>query len=225
MNDFDFDIKEKKSIARGAYHKKNGSKSKKCSLPSDNLTAKELRAMSGEVKNYKLSEPMGFKEFRKMPVDLQNEYIRKLCSRFNLTTSAVMELFGVSHKTAFVILSSAGVHNAKGHRMSKEDASAFEFWLSDKSEAKEPAEEAATEEATETEEPAESTVVPAETAKADLFDTLEEEANRKTIEHGSMFYRGDTQKILRDIGSLFSILPDEKMCVRVEFWPAGEEEA
>lgn len=37
------DIKEKKSIGRGAFAKKNGSKSKKCTLPYEYLTKKGER--------------------------------------------------------------------------------------------------------------------------------------------------------------------------------------
>ena len=52
MNDFDFDVLQKKRIARGAYHRKNGSKSKRCTLPSDYLTAAEKRKLNGEVMDY-----------------------------------------------------------------------------------------------------------------------------------------------------------------------------
>ena len=38
------DIQEKKSIGRGAFHKKNGSKSKKCNFPSDYMTKKGERS-------------------------------------------------------------------------------------------------------------------------------------------------------------------------------------
>ena len=37
MNDFDFENMQKKRIAQGARHRVCGSKSKKCSLPSDLL--------------------------------------------------------------------------------------------------------------------------------------------------------------------------------------------
>lgn len=46
MNDIEFilkeDIKEKKKAGSGYRYKKNGSKSKKCTLPSDNLSKKEI---------------------------------------------------------------------------------------------------------------------------------------------------------------------------------------
>ena len=40
------DIQDKKSIGRGAFHKKTGSKSKKCTLPSDYLSGKEKKALN-----------------------------------------------------------------------------------------------------------------------------------------------------------------------------------
>ena len=47
MNDVEFilreEAKEKKSAGRGYHAKKNGSKSKKCSLPHDNLSKKRIK--------------------------------------------------------------------------------------------------------------------------------------------------------------------------------------
>ena len=42
MNDFDYDALQKKRIAAGARHMKRGSRSKRCSLPSDNLTPSRM---------------------------------------------------------------------------------------------------------------------------------------------------------------------------------------
>ena len=56
MNDIEFilkeDIKKKKQAGSGYRYKKNGSKSKKCSLPSDHLSKKEIEKMNGECKVY-----------------------------------------------------------------------------------------------------------------------------------------------------------------------------
>ena len=60
MNDekyaFIEDVTERKSIARGAFHKKGGAKSNKCTLPSDYLTRKEREKMNGEVKTWNLNK-------------------------------------------------------------------------------------------------------------------------------------------------------------------------
>ena len=45
--------RETKRTARGAAAKKCGSKSKKCSLPSDYLSAKQRKGLNGKVMEYK----------------------------------------------------------------------------------------------------------------------------------------------------------------------------
>ena len=75
MHDFDYDAMQKKRIARGASHMKCGSKSKKCTLPSDYLTAAQKRRLNGPVSTYKLDEPMNWESFKAMPEDLQKKYI------------------------------------------------------------------------------------------------------------------------------------------------------
>ena len=82
MNDVEFilkeDIKEKKQAGRGYYHKKNGSKSKKCHLPSDSLSKKEIEKMNGECKVYNFNKLMSYSNFCAMPVDLQIKYLETL---------------------------------------------------------------------------------------------------------------------------------------------------
>ena len=75
MNDFDYDVMQKKRIARGASRMKRGSKSKKCTLPSDYLTAAQKRRLNGPVSTYKLDEPMSLESFKAMPEDLQKQYM------------------------------------------------------------------------------------------------------------------------------------------------------
>ena len=60
MNDFDYDALQKKRIASGAFHMKRGSRSKRCSLPSDNLTPAQLKRRNGPVSTYKLDQPMSW---------------------------------------------------------------------------------------------------------------------------------------------------------------------
>jgi len=69
---------ERKRIGRGAVARKNGSKSKKCGLPSDYLSAAEKKKLNGECVTYELSRPMSWQDFKGMPHDIQSEYIRKL---------------------------------------------------------------------------------------------------------------------------------------------------
>lgn len=96
MNNFDYEVLQKKRIAAGARHRKCGSKSKFCSLPSDNMTAAEWKRRNGKVKTYNLMAPMGWDEFKSMPHDLQQQYLDTLQTRFNVSVNRISkELFGL----------------------------------------------------------------------------------------------------------------------------------
>lgn len=88
--------RERKRIGAGAYARKNGSRTKKCTLPSDNMTAGEIRKRNGEIMQYKLNQPMKWKEFRSMPEDLQKEYIQKLASEKKARGIDIAEMLGVT---------------------------------------------------------------------------------------------------------------------------------
>lgn len=112
MNDVEFilkeDIKEKKQAGRGYYHKKNGSKSKKCRLPSDHLSKKELNKMNGECKVYNFNKPMSYSNFCAMPVDLRIKYLEMLRDKFGANQTEISKMMGVavttlsSHRAKFL---------------------------------------------------------------------------------------------------------------------------
>lgn len=93
MNDFDYDAMQKKRIARGAAHMKRGSKSKKCTLPSDYLTAAQRRKLNGPVSTYKLDEPMNWESFKAMPEDLQKQYILGLQENYGANDEMMGKMF------------------------------------------------------------------------------------------------------------------------------------
>ena len=93
MNDFDYDVMQKKRIARGAAHIKG------CSLPSDNLTAAQKRRLNGPVSTYKLDEPMSWESFKAMPEDLQKQYILNLQNTYQANDKMIGKLFGKSDVT------------------------------------------------------------------------------------------------------------------------------
>lgn len=131
MNDFDYDAMQKKRIARGAQHKRCGSKSKNCSLPSDNLTPAQMRALNGEVKQYNLNEPMTWEAFKAMPQDLQVQYVKGLNSRFGVGMKAVgEELFLQSGNIVRYHFKRHGVKcDVVGSRRSREMRRIWEAWL------------------------------------------------------------------------------------------------
>ena len=96
MHDFDYDAMQKKRIARGASHMKRGSKSKKCTLPSDYLTAAQKRRLNGPVSTYKLDEPMNWESFKAMPEDLQKKYILNLQETYQANNNMLGKMFGVT---------------------------------------------------------------------------------------------------------------------------------
>lgn len=96
MNSFDYEVMQKKRIAAGARHRKCGSKSKFCALPSDNMTTSEWKRRNGKVKTYSMNLPMTWGEFKSMPLDLQQSYIDSLQSRFNISINRIsVDLFGL----------------------------------------------------------------------------------------------------------------------------------
>lgn len=93
---FEQTSRERKRIGAGIYSRKRGSRSKKCTLPSDNMTAGQLKKRNGEVMQYNLKAPMGWLVFRSMPADLQREYINSCAYRYEARSCDMAEMFGVS---------------------------------------------------------------------------------------------------------------------------------
>ena len=96
MNDFDYDARQKKRVAASARRRKSGSRSRYVGLPSDHLTQKELRAMSGEVQTYNMNAPVRWSAFLSWPHDLQQEYVSKLQADYGATGEMLAECFDTS---------------------------------------------------------------------------------------------------------------------------------
>lgn len=132
MNDFDFDVMQKKRIANNAARMKRGSKSKKCSLPSDHLTPAQWKRRNGPVSTYSLNQPMDWETFKSLPTDIQQSYIDILQSRFNVTASTISkELFGKTGPALKALIEKNGLKyiKMKGKNMSADDREAWEHWL------------------------------------------------------------------------------------------------
>ena len=85
------DIKTKKANGRGSFHKKCGSKSKKCTLPSDYLTRKEKLNLNSGVETWNMSTFYSFQDFKKMPSDIQVEYINGIIDKYSVALKNVCE--------------------------------------------------------------------------------------------------------------------------------------
>jgi hypothetical protein len=87
------DCREKKQIAHSASHVKRGSRSRACSLPSDALTPSQLKKMSGKCAVYSLDKVYSYKDFKKLPVDFQADYLNHWMERFGVSLSTLGQHF------------------------------------------------------------------------------------------------------------------------------------
>ena len=117
MNDFDYDVLQKKRTAAGARHMKRGSRSKRCSLPSDHLTPAQLKRRNGPVSTYKLDAPMRWDDFKAMPVDLQKQYLTNLVEAYAATNEMLGDMFYVHPTHVGAVKKALGVVSHNPHRL------------------------------------------------------------------------------------------------------------
>ena len=117
MNDFDYDVLQKKRIAAGARHMRRGGRSKRCSLPSDNLTPAQLKRRNGPVSTYKLDAPMRWDDFKAMPVDLQKKYLTNLVETYGATNEMLGDMFYVHPTHVGTVKKALGVVSHNPHRL------------------------------------------------------------------------------------------------------------
>lgn len=136
MNDYEYafkeDVKEKKSLVASSRHKKNGSKSKKVTLPSDGMTRKQWESKNGEITTVQMNQPMTYKEFKSIPEDLQERYLACLVDGYRVTSKHLAEMLGTDHRTLRSYIRNHGfdkIHFRKGavHLTEEEQADWDEF--------------------------------------------------------------------------------------------------
>lgn len=120
--------RDRKRTARGAYAKKGGRGSRKVHMPSDYLSRKEREQMNGEVKSNKLNEPMSWKEFKKMPDDIQAQYLRGILERFDPEMNMVARLMKCSACTLSKRMKELGVRPRRGGSHDPDRNDAFLAW-------------------------------------------------------------------------------------------------
>ena len=210
MHDFDFDIMEKKRIAQGARARKCGSKSRKCTLPSDYLTAAQKKGLNGKVSTYNLSEPMTYSKFRVMPDDLQKEYLLKLRNEMGASQTAIGEMMQCSYETVRQTLIRHGIPtNTK--RMSFESKLRWDAWLKgeqlNNDRAKAPAPAPVPSEAPMREDkPTPTPYMPCALNSCD------------------MQLRGTKDEILATLGTLLACMGDGRLELRTEIFKIREED-
>jgi hypothetical protein len=98
--DYYEDTKEKKFTARSARNKKGHTgKMGAMRTAADYMTQKQLRALNGECKTYRLGAPMTWEEFSGMPDDLKVMYIKKVRKEYFVPDDILASSMGVEHDT------------------------------------------------------------------------------------------------------------------------------
>ena len=133
MNEFDFDVMQKKQLNASARKRVCGSKSRRCDLPSDHLTPAQLKAKSGPVVQYNLNGKMDYTTFKAMPHDLQQEYLSGLQERFNVGVATIdRELFGGKSNSLSWYMSAHDLKvrpGIRGRKMRPQEREVWERWL------------------------------------------------------------------------------------------------
>lgn len=122
------DVKEKGSIDRSSHNKRTHCGKGGCKLPHENLTAKERKALNGEVKYYRLNDPMKYDEFKKMPKDIKITYIQQIRERFGVGDYLIAEMLGAKQTTFSQMVRNLGINPGKGGAKRNRDLAGFIAW-------------------------------------------------------------------------------------------------
>ena len=129
---FTQDVREKRITARSARHTRTHcGKGGAVKFPSDYLTPKEIKQMSGEVKSYRLNSPMKWDEFKSMPDDLKITYIKLLRNKYNVPFVYIGNMLGCSQITISREVVRLGLSEGKAPkgRSKKWDRDGWVAWI------------------------------------------------------------------------------------------------
>ena len=96
MNDFDYDVLQKKRIARNAKYKVRNRHIRFVRMPSDSLSYYQKRKLNGAVTVYKIGQRISWNEFRSYPEDIQIEYMMWVAENIGCSTGCLPEIFGAT---------------------------------------------------------------------------------------------------------------------------------
>lgn len=131
MKEFCDEVREKKALVPSARHRVCGSKSKKCSLPSDNLTEAQKRKLNGPCETYAINKPCDYKTFKAMPHDIAQVWLDYVQNRFGVSPSAIAGVLWsteVTRVAATNYLSAHGFTTQAGLRASRDKMKMLQAW-------------------------------------------------------------------------------------------------
>ncbi len=127
MNDFDYDCLLKKRLARQASHRKRGGRSRRCPMSTDYMTEKQWKERNGKIVSVQFSQPTSWENFKELPKDIQEEYLKHLSETYGANIANLSEMFDVSPSTIRRYLRGAEL-NIKFRAGRSMNASQREVW-------------------------------------------------------------------------------------------------
>lgn len=199
------DVREKKVTGYSASKRRTHSgKRGKVSFPSDNLTKKELRNMSGECKSYRLNEPMKWAQFKAMPDDLKITYIKLIREKYNADGKNIAEMLGICYGSYSREINRLGIStgiNSRGH-YTKWDKEGFLAWCNGVSLPAAEADGETTVEEEEIIETLEEYEPVSGTEEPEQEEAKETVWNRVIPKAGNMIFEGTAQEVMETVAVL-----------------------
>ena len=184
------DVRVKKQMANSARYKQTHTgKGGRAKLPSDYMKKKELEAMNGECKTYRLNSPMKWFEFKAMPDELKISYIKLIREKYGATDSAISDMLGVTKATFCHERKRLGLEPTCRGGLHAYDRDGFLTWAMGVPVQKEVQELEATQEA------------PVEATHAEEQATVAER-RRMVPDSGTMVFEGEVEEILNTVSVL-----------------------
>lgn len=202
MELIDYDVRDRKSLARASRYKKNGSKSKKCMLPSDRLTDAQIRQRNGGLTVYQIGKPITWDTFKAYPLEMQKEYLKHFAKEHNCNVEMLANMMGCKKETLQAHTTRKGLSGIVARKPSVEAQMAFYRWVESQK------------------NPAEPEEIAPEKSMAEEPKKVEMPARTKsTIRCGSCKLEGSANEILLELQQM---LKNEKVSMFVA-WCRKEE--
>ena len=124
------EVKEKNTTARSSHNRRpHAGKGGGVKFPSDYLSKKELQAMNGETKTYRMNAPMTWKEFKAMPDDLKIMYITALRQKYSVPDSKIAEMLGTSKDGVSLMFKKLQINGEKTRKYKNWDSEGWFAWV------------------------------------------------------------------------------------------------
>lgn len=164
MNEIEYmlrqDAREKKAAGRGIYHKRSGSKSTYVGLPSDHLTAAQMKRRNGPVSTFNINKRLTYAEFKALPTDLACEYLTRLHDTYNVGLKDVAESMGTTKPAIIAYIRKNNIPHPKKKYGPRKIDSRWEGFITGKYRPNGTRTPAPMEEATPIEEPKPAPIIP-----------------------------------------------------------------